>query len=60
MHDMNNSGKLFFDEQTNWMINEAYFNQSKCQMSAYYKYSPYGSKLVVLYYAYDCVYFYKS
>ena len=29
-------------------------------MSIYYKYAPYGSKIVVLYYVDDCVYWYKS
>ena len=29
-------------------------------MSIYYKYAPYGSKIVVLYYVDDCVYWYTS
>ena len=29
-------------------------------MSIYYKYKPDGSKLVVLFYVYDCVYWYTS
>ena len=29
-------------------------------MSIYYKYAPYGSKIIVLYYADDCIYWYKS
>ena len=29
-------------------------------MSIYYKYAPYGTKIVVLYYVYDCVYCYTS
>ena len=29
-------------------------------MYLYYKYAPYGSRLVVLSYIYDCVYWYKS
>ena len=29
-------------------------------MSIYYKYAPYGSIIVVLYYVYDCVYWYTS
>ena len=29
-------------------------------MSIYYKYAPYGSKIVVLYYFYDCVYWYTN
>ena len=34
---MTNSGNLFVDEITNWLIDEAVFNQPKCQMSVYYK-----------------------
>ena len=30
MHGMTNSGKLFFDEFTDWLINEAGFIQSQC------------------------------
>ena len=55
---MTNYGKLFADELTNWMIYLAGFNQSKYQISVYYKYAPYGYKLVVLYYGDDCVYCY--
>ena len=55
---MNNSGNLFFDELTNYMIDEAGFKQSQCQMSKYYQYATYGSKLVVLYYYDDCLYWY--
>ena len=29
-------------------------------MSIYYKYAPYGTKIVVLSYVYDCVYWYTS
>ena len=57
---MTNSGKLFDDELTNWLIYEAGFNQSKFQMSIYYKYAPDGSKLFVLSYVDDCVYCYTS
>ena len=42
------------------MIDEAGFNQSKFQMYLYFKYAPDGSKLVVLSYTDDCVYWYKS
>ena len=42
------SGKLFSDELTNLLIDEADFNHSKCQMSVYYKYAPYSSNLVGL------------
>ena len=51
---MNNIVKVFFDELTNWMIEEGGFNPSKCQMSIYFKNAPDGSKLVVLYYVYEC------
>ena len=59
MYGMTNSGKLFADELTEWLL-EAGFILSQCQMSIYYKYAPYGSKIVVLSYADDCVYWYKS
>ena len=60
MYGMNYSGKLFVDEHTNWLIDEGGFNQPKCQMSVCYKYAPYDSKLFVLYYIDDCVYWYIS
>ena len=59
MYGMNNSGKLFADELTEWLLG-AGFIQSQCQMYIYYKYAPYGSKIVVLYYGDDCVYCYTS
>ena len=58
MHGMTNSGRSFSDELTNWRKDEAGFNHSKCQISVYYKYIPYGSNLVVLSYVDDCVYWY--
>ena len=57
MYVMTNSGKLFDYELTEWLL-EAGFIQSKCQMSIYYKYAPDGTKIVVLSYVYDCVYWY--
>ena len=57
MYGMTNSGKLFADDLTEWLL-EAGFIQSKCQISMYYKYTPYGSKIVFLSYVYDCVYWY--
>ena len=60
MYGMINSVKLFDDELTNWMVGETWFNHSKCQMSLYYKYAPYRSKLVVLYYVGDYIYSYIS
>ena len=59
MYGMNNSGKLFADELTECLL-EAGFIQSQCQMSIYYKYASDGSKIVVLYYVYDCVYWYTN
>ena len=59
MYGMTNSGNLFSDELTEWLL-EAGFIQSQCQMSIYYKYAPYGTKNVVLSYVGDCVYWYTS
>ena len=59
MYGMINSGKLFADELTEWLIKEG-FVQSRCQMSILYKYAPDGSKIVVLYYVDDCVYCYTN
>ena len=59
IYGMTNSGKLFADELTEWLIEEG-FMQSQCQMSIYYKYAPDGSKIVVLSYVDDCVYWYKN
>ena len=58
MYGMTNSGKLFSDKITNLMIYESVINQSKYQMSVYYKYETNGNKLVVLSYVDDCVYIY--
>ena len=57
---MTNSGKLFADELTNWLIYEAGFNHSKYQISIYYNYTPASYKLGLLYYVDDCVYWYTS
>ena len=59
MYGMENSGKLFADELTEWLL-EAGFLQSQCQMSIYYKYAPYGSIFFVSSYIDDCVYWYTS
>ena len=56
MYGMTSYGKLFADELTNCLIDEAGLNQSICQMSVYYKYSSDGSKLVVLSYVDEFVY----
>ena len=57
MYGMTNSGKLFADELTEQLL-DAGFIQSQFQMSIYYKYAPDGSKIVVLSYVDDCVYWY--
>ena len=59
VYGMTNSGKLFADELIEWLIEEG-FVQSQCQMSIYYKYAPDGSKIVVLSYVDDCVYWYTN
>ena len=59
MYGMTNSGKLFADDLTEWLIEEG-FIQSQCQMYIYYKYAPDGSKIVVLSYVEDCVYCYTN
>ena len=57
MYGMNNSGKLFADELTEWLF-EADFIQSQCQMYIYYKYASDETKIIVLSFADDCVYWY--
>ena len=59
MYGMTNSGKLFVDELTEWLL-EAGFMQSQCHMSIYYKYAPDGSKIIVLYYVDDFFYWYTN
>ena len=59
MYGMTNSGKLFADELTKWLIEESCI-QSQCQMSIYYKYAPDGSKIVVLSYVDNFVYWYTN
>ena len=56
---MTNSGKMFADELTEWLIEEG-FMQSQCRMSIYSKYAPDGSKIVALSYVDDCVYWYTK
>ena len=58
MHGMNNSGKLFSDELIEWFL-EADFIQSQCQISIYYKDAPDGTRIFVLFYLYDCEYWYN-
>ena len=57
MYGMTNSGELFADELSEWLL-EAGFILFQCQMSIYYKYALYGSKIVVLSYFDDCVNWY--
>ena len=45
VYGITNSGNLFVGELTEWLIEEV-FIQSQCQMSIYYKYAPYGEKLL--------------
>ena len=58
-YGITNSGKLFADDLTEWLL-EAGFIQSQCQMSIYYKYAPDGTKIVVLSYVDYYVYWYTS
>ena len=60
MYVMTDSGDLFANELTNWLIEYSSLNQFKYQIYVYYKYVRDGSKLVVLSYFDDCVYWYRS
>ena len=59
MYGMTNSGKLFADDLIEF-LHEVGFILYQCLMSIYYKYAPDGSKIVVLSYVDDCVYWYKN
>ena len=59
-YGMTNSGNLFSDKLTNFLIDEVGFNQSNFKISVCYKYAPDGSNLFVLYYVDACVYLYTS
>ena len=59
MYVVTNSGKLFADDFKKWLF-EVVFVQYQCQLYIYYKYSPDGTKIVVLYYVDYCVYWYTS
>ena len=59
MYGMTNFWKWFDDELTEWLL-EAGFIKSQFQMSIYYKYAPDGTKIVVLFYVDDCLYWYTS
>ena len=58
-YGITNYGKLFADELTEWLL-EAVFIKSQFQMSIYYKYATDGTKMVVLSYVDDFVYWYTS
>ena len=60
MYGMTNHGKLFAYELNNWLIYESGFNHSEYKTSIYYRYAPDGSKLFVLSYIDNCVYWYTS
>ena len=57
---MTNSGKVFADDFTGWLTNEAGFKQSQYQISIYYKYAQYGAKNRFQTYVDNCVYWYTS
>ena len=57
MYGMTNSGKLYYDELTEWMLEEGLI-QYQCQMYIYYKYAPDGTRIVVLAYIDNGVYWY--
>ena len=59
MYCMTQSGTFFSDELTEWLL-EAVFIQYQCQTSIHYKYAPDGSKIVLLSYVDDCVYWYTN
>ena len=56
---MTNSGNLFSYELTEQLL-EAGFIQYQCQISIYYKYAPYRTKIVVISYVDEFVYLYTS
>ena len=59
MYGMTNSGKLFSGELTEWLL-ESGFIQYQFQMFICYKYAQDGTKINVLYYVDNCVYWYTS
>ena len=59
IYEMTNYGNLFAVDLTDGLP-EAGLIQSQCQMSIYYKYTPYGTKIVFISYVDDCVYWYIS
>ena len=59
MYGITNSGNLFAGELTEWLLDSG-FIKYQYQMSIYYKYAPYGTKIVFKSYVDDCVYWYTS
>ena len=59
IYGMTNSGKLFSDELKEWFL-EAGFIQYQLHISIYYKYAPDRTKIGVIFYVDDCVYWYTS
>ena len=59
MYGITNSVKKEYDELTEWLT-DAVFIQSQCRISIYYKYAPYGTKIVVLSYVGYFFYWYTS
>ena len=57
MYGMTNSGKLFADDLTEWLLDTG-FIQYQCQTPIYYKYAPDGTNVIFLSYVNDCVYWY--
>ena len=60
MYGMTDSGKLFYDEITNFFIDGEGCKQSQCKINIYYKYIQDGYKWVLLSYDDECVYWYTS
>ena len=58
MYGTTNYVNLVAYELTNCMVYDAGFKHSWCQIYIYYKYAPYGSRLVVLSYFDDYLYWY--
>ena len=56
---MNNSGKLFSDDLTEWLI-EAGIIKYQCQMYIYYKYAPDVTHIFLLSYVENYVYWHTS
>ena len=58
-YGMNNSGKLFSDDLTEWLI-EAGIIKYQCQMYIYYKYAPDVTHIFLLSYVENYVYWHTS